>query len=213
MKNSYPVFLKLNDRKCLVIGGGEVACRKAEILLQHGAQVDVITKMASEEMVDLANNGLKSIVVRAYEDGDEEGYTLVFAATGDPTVNRRIAENCREKGIWLNAVDDPEHCDFYVPAQFQRGDITVAVSTFGKSPMLAALIKERIAEVITEEYGILADLLGDIRAEVNASGRSMEEKKAFYRDLMEKDPLTMIRNKETQQVREMFKSCLSCWLE
>lgn len=213
MENAYPIFVKLQGRKCLVIGGGQVGFRKAETLLQYGAQVDVIACEITEEMRALADHGRINLSVRAYEDGDEEGHSIVFAATGDSSVNRRIAENCHAKGIWLNAVDDPEHCDFYVPAQLRRGDVTVAVSTFGKSPVLAAQIKEKIAEVITGEYGVLADLLGEIREEVNGSGKSTEEKKAFYQDLMAKDPLTMIRSKETQQVREMFKSCLSCWLE
>ena len=212
MGNVYPIFLKLHNRPCLIIGGGEVACRKAETLLEYGAQVDVVTPEASVGMQALAEDGLHRLTLRGYEDGDEEGYTLVFAATGDSAVNRRIAENCRRKGILLNAVDDPDNCDFYVPAQLHRGDVTVAVSTYGKSPVLAAYTKERIADVVTEEYGILADLLGEIREEVNASGRSMEEKKAFYRELMEKDPLTMIRNEGTQQVREMFRSCISSWL-
>ena len=213
MGNIYPICIKLEGRPCLVIGGGEVACRKAKTLLEYGARVDVITLSACEEMHQLFRGGSVDLELRAYADGDEEGYFLVFAATGDTNVNRRIAENCSKNNILLNAVDDPDNCDFYVPAQFNRDDVTVAISTYGKSPVLAAYLKERIAETVTEEYGVLADLFGELRPAVNASGKSEKERKEFYRDLLARDPVTMIRNNETQQVREMFRTCISSWLD
>lgn len=213
MGNAYPICLKLNGKPCLVIGGGEVASRKAQTLLEYGAKVDVITLSACEEMYLLSQKGSVDLTLRAYEDGDEAGYFLVFAATGDTNVNRRIADNCNKNNILLNAVDDPDNCDFYVPAQLNRNDVTVAISTYGKSPVLAAYLKDKIAETVTEEYGVLADLFGELRKEVNASGRSEKERKAFYRDLLAKDPLTMIQNNETQQVREMFRTCISSWLD
>ena len=213
MEQGYPVSLNLQEKPCLVIGGGAVACRKAETLIAHGAQVDVITLAATDEMRALcAQNGC-NLTLRGYEDGDESGYFLVYAATGDTKVNRRIAENCRRERVWLNAVDDPENCDFYVPALLRHGPVSVAVSTDGNSPVLAAYLRDMIAAQVTEEYGTLAKLFGEVRNEINASGRSMEEKKAFYRDLMAKDPITMLRQEGTDQVREIFKACISSWLD
>ena len=211
MEKAYPVCLDLNHKPCLVTGGGEVALRKVKTLLEYGAVVSVVTMEARSELCLLAEENKISLTIRAYEDGDEAGCFLVYAATGDTNVNRRIAENCRRQNIWLNAVDDPPNCDFYVPAQINHGPLSVAVSTAGRSPVLAAHIKDIISRYITEEYGTLAVLLGEIRTEVNASASGMEEKKAFYESLLSEDLISMLKEQGENKVRERIKTCISSW--
>ena len=213
MEKGYPVCLDLNNKPCLVIGGGAVACRKVTSLLEYGATVRVITIDACLKLQRLAEESSVDLRLRPYEDGDEDGHILVFSATGDADVNRRIYENCQKKNIWLNAADDPPNCDFYVPAQLQYGPLSIAVSTSGNSPVLAAHIKDIIAEHITKEYGILAGLFGEVRADVNASGRSMEEKKALYESLLSNGYVSMLKTDAGEaQVRESIRSCISSWL-
>ena len=211
MEKAYPVCLDLHNKPCLVTGGGEVALRKVKTLLEYGADVSVVTMEARPEILFLAEENRISLTIRAYEDGDEAGCFLVYAATGDTNVNRRIAENCRKQNIWLNAVDDPPNCDFYVPAQINHGPLSVAVSTAGRSPVLAAHIKDIISRYITEEYGTLAVLLGEIRTEVNASASGMEEKKAFYESLLSEDLISMLNEQGENKVRERIKTCISSW--
>ena len=209
MEAAYPVCLKLQDKKCLVIGGGEVAFRKTETLLEYGAKVDVITIEATEGVRRLADEGKIRLEIRPYAEGDEKGYFLVFAATGDAQVNRIIAGNCERESIWLNAVDDPPHCDFYVPAMLKRGDVTVAVSTSGNSPVLAAHIRDRIAPVVPEAYGTIAAMFGEVRTQVNASSLTMEEKKALYQEILSLDLLTMLEETPEAKVKEKIQSCIS----
>ena len=211
MDKAYPVCLDLHNKPCLVTGGGEVALRKVKTLLEYGAVVHVVTMEAHAELLLLAEENRITLTLRAYEDGDEAGCFLVYAATGDTNVNRRIADNCRRQNIWLNAVDDPPNCDFYVPAQVNHGPLSVAVSTAGRSPVLAAHIKDIISRYITEEYGTLAALLGEVRTEVNSLALGMEEKKALYGSLLSEDLVSMLKEEGEDKVRERIKTCISSW--
>ena len=140
-------------------------------------------------------------------------FFLVFAATGDHAVNSVIAKRCDESNVLLNAVDDPPNCDFFIPAKLERGDVTVAVSTNGKSPMLAARIRDEISGIITEEYGKAADILGDVREKVNASNLPEEERKKKYGELLDGDIIAEIRNTSEDAVRERVNQWISSWLD
>ena len=162
----YPAFLDVSDRRCVVVGGGPVALRKVRALLERGASVEVISPEPCSELSQLAESGQVCISPRQYEEGDLEGAFMAIAATDDRITNLTVAKEARSKGVLVNVVDDDRSSDFIVPACVCRGDVTIAVSTGGRSPALAGKIRQRLEEEFGEEYASLALLVGEVRTEV-----------------------------------------------
>ncbi len=161
----YPVSLNVRGRKCVVVGGGEVAQRKVKVLLEHGADVEVISPDLCPELAQLAESGEIGVRNHAYETGDLAGSFLAIAATGAAVINRQVAAEARSKEILVNVVDDAEYSDFIVSSYLRRDGLTIAVSTSGQSPALARKIRTRLEKEITDQYGILTRLIGEVRAE------------------------------------------------
>jgi siroheme synthase-like protein len=162
---SLPIFVDLDGRRCVVIGGGAIAARKVEALVRAGARVTVIAPQISREIEDLAaGTGAVELWRRAYAGGDLAGSWLAFAATGDPAVQDQVAREAARERIWLNAVDEPERCSFTMPAIAERGPIVVAVATGGASPALAAAVRDEVAARLGPEYAAAAAHLAALRA-------------------------------------------------
>lgn len=140
----YPLFLDLRGRKVLVVGAGKVALRKTRGLLEAGAVVTVVSPEGEAEFASLAVEWKR----RRFRASDVGGQALVFTATNDRAVNRKVGEAAAARGIWANVADAPEECDFLVPSRIRRGDLQVAVSTGGRSPRLAAGLRKRIEELL-----------------------------------------------------------------
>lgn len=157
MSMYYPIFLDLQDQPCLVVGGGLIALRKVEGLLEAGARVRVV----APEILPMPE-GIESIA-RVFEPSDLEGMRLVIAATDDRNVNAAVAQQARARGLFVNAVDDPIECSFILPALVRRGDLVLAISTGGQSPILARRIKEQLEAHFGPEYAELTALLGRLR--------------------------------------------------
>ncbi|MFQ5826028.1 MAG: bifunctional precorrin-2 dehydrogenase/sirohydrochlorin ferrochelatase [Dehalococcoidia bacterium] len=130
----YPVFLNIAGRRCLVIGGGEVAERKVASLLDCGGRVTVISPRLSPGLEEKQAQGAIEALARDFQPGDLEGAFLVIAATDDPGVNDKIVREARKRGILINVVDQPGECDFIVPSTVHRGELVVAISTGGQKP-------------------------------------------------------------------------------
>ena len=162
----YPVFLDLAGKRVLVIGGGNIAHQKIANLLKAGAEVTVISPELNEEMSALAAEGRFRYVHRPYQPADIEGYFLAFVATDDRSANEAIWREGRERGVLVNAVDDPPNCDFIMPGVAQRGDIVVAVSTSGRSPAMARKLREELETFLTEDYVQMLDLAAEVRSEL-----------------------------------------------
>ncbi len=167
----FPLFVELEGRPCLVLGGGAVAERKVEGLLAAGAVVTVVSPTLSPGLATLASGDRITHVARPYAEGDLAGAALAFAATDDGAVNADVAREGRARGVWVNAADDPAHCDAILPAVVRRGAVTVAVSTGGASPALARAVRERIEAALPAAYGPLAEVAADARRELRAAGR------------------------------------------
>ena len=167
----FPLFVELAGRPCVVIGGGAVAERKVHALLTAGAVVTVVSPAVSPALATLADAGRIAHVARLYAEGDLAGAALAFAATDDGAVNADVAHEGRMRGVWVNAADDPPHCDAILPAVLRRGEITVAVSTGGASPALARAVRERLERALPPAYAVLARVAADARRELRAAGR------------------------------------------
>ncbi len=166
----YPIFLNVNGKKCVVVGGGQVALRKVKALLDHGANVEVISPEICSELDKLAKNGGVAVLRRRYQPGDLRGAFVVVAATDDHIINLAVAKESKETAVLVNVVDEPNNSDFIVPSCICRGDVTIAISTAGRSPVLALKIRTRLEKDIGDEYAALALLIDEVRAEVKSHG-------------------------------------------
>ncbi len=167
----YPVFIDLNGRRCLVIGGGPVAERKVEGLLAAGASVTVISPALNARLDRLASEGRIRYVGRDYAPGDLAGYQLAFVATDDGLVSPAVAREGQAGGVWVNAADDPAWCDFILPAVVRRGALVVAVSTGGASPALTRAIRDELEAYFTADYAALAEVVAEVRRELKEGER------------------------------------------
>jgi precorrin-2 dehydrogenase/sirohydrochlorin ferrochelatase len=158
-----PIFLAMERRRCVVIGGGDIAARKVVQLLTAGAEVTVISPRLVPELAMLAESAAITYHSRKWERGDLRGFDLAFAASDDPIAHREIANEARELGVMLNAADEPELCDFIAPAVVRRGDLQIAVSTSGASPAMAARIRRDLEDQFGWEYAVALKLLRVVR--------------------------------------------------
>ncbi len=166
----YPVFLNVEGKKCVVVGGGQVAWRKVRVLLEHGADVEVISPDLCPELAKLAGSGEVHALTREYQAGDLKNAFVAIAATDSGDINQRVVVEARRSAVLVNVVDDAENSDFIVPSFLRRGDITVAVSTNGKSPALARKIRSRLEKEMGDEYASLASLVSEVRGEIKQQG-------------------------------------------
>jgi precorrin-2 dehydrogenase/sirohydrochlorin ferrochelatase len=155
-------MLKLQGQTCLVVGGGRIALRKAAGLLEAGAAVRVVSPRFDPAFEELG----VELVGRTFEPGDLEDVFLVVAATDQRETNRLVFEESRQRGLLVNVVDVPDLCNFEVPAVARRGVLTLAVSTSGSSPALAAIIRKRLEDLFGPEYGELTAHLGALRGKI-----------------------------------------------
>lgn len=178
----YPVFLDMKDRKVLVVGGGFVALQKIKTLLDSGAIVNVITKeLIAEDIKALP----VSLEIREYNENDMIGVSIVIAATNSHEVNTKIFEHSKKYNVLLNAVDDKDNCDFILGAIVNKGDITVTISTAGKSPIVAKKIRDKVNEMLNINYENLLEVYGNFRARAYQE-LNEEARKEFFHFLEEK---------------------------
>lgn len=166
----YPIFLNISGKKCVVVGGGQVALRKVTTLLEHGASVEVISPDLCSELSQLAESGEIGVLQRSYRAGDLQDAVIAIAATNDSNTNLEVVKEARRKAVLVNVVDDAESSDFIVPSYMRRGDVTIAISTGGRSPALARKIRNRLEKDFGDEYASLALLIDEVRAEVKGQG-------------------------------------------
>ena len=162
----FPIFLKLTNRPCIVIGAGHLAESKIESLQAANARITVIAPAASDRIVAMADSGEITWHQREYTTGDLAGQFLVVAATNVPAVNRAVFAEAEASGILINAVDDPPFCDFYFPSVVRRGDLQIAISTAGHSPALAQRLRKEINAILPLDTGDWLAELGNLRREV-----------------------------------------------
>jgi len=180
----YPILVDLKGRKALVVGGGKVAYRKIVTLLDHGASVEVIARDLDRPLAELVEKGLIRKGGQEFCEDCLNGVFLVIAATSDAELNRRVAEKAQEKGLLVNAVDQPSDCNFIVPSILRRGDLVVSVSTSGKSPAFAKKIRRDLEERFGDEFESFLDVMGSLRERVLSLGLSQEQNREVFEKLI-----------------------------
>ncbi len=182
-----PIFLKLQGRRCLIVGAGIVASQKIHSLAECGAELTVIAPEAREEVRELAAAGRIAWHRRAYRNADVIGHQLVIAATNDPTVNHTVYADAVAAGILANAVDDPPYCDFYFGSIVRRGPLQIGISTAGESPALAQRIRHELEEALDQDTGEWLERLGALRREVLSAHPPGEARNALLRTLASRE--------------------------
>jgi len=201
MSSYYPVFLDLKGRRCLVVGGGSVAERKTRMLLEHNALVTVISPALNQGLQQLAEQGAIQVVPRNFKSNDLRGAFLAIAATDDPITNAAVSDKGRKQRILINVVDDPKVSDFIVPSIVRRGDITIAISTAGKSPALARKIRTELDAILPAQYARLLSLVSDVREELAQRQVSVDSER-WQRSLKMDVLLEMIGKGQIDQARK-----------
>ena len=201
----YPVSLDIRKKRCVVVGGGDVAERKVGRLLACGAEVIVVGTELTATLDGLTRNKKICHIADHYRLEHIEEAFLVIGATDDDAVNERISVDSRRRNIWVNIVDDPARCDFILPSVVRQGDLNIAISTGGKSPALAKQIREELEKKFGPEYGRLLMIMGVIREKVIARGAPSDVNKKVFESVLNSDILDCIRNKDWDQVKNIIE--------
>lgn len=209
----FPIYINLHKKRCLIIGGGQVALRKAENLLKYDADIIVVSPRAEEGLELLAQQGKITWLQKKFSQDDLHDAFLVFIATDDNRINKQISQLCKDAGILVNAVDDPDNCDFYVPSVIRRNSLVLAVSTEGKSPLYAQKLRRELENIVTEAHGKFVDLLGEQRDIIKAKITDINVRQEVFRSLVYSDILELLEAGEEEKARERIRECMSFWLD
>lgn len=207
----FPIYLDLKDKTCLLVGGGQVAERKIENLLDYGLNMRVVSPEATRRIQEWAQQGIVNWQLRDFNEEDLSGVFIAFVATDNNNVNHSVVKACRKAGVLVNAVDDPPNCDFYVPSIIRRGSLVLAISTEGKSPYFARRLREELEITITPEYGEFVDMLGDIREEIKEKVPDISMRKEVFASLVYSEILDLLQAGEKEKARERIEACMSSW--
>jgi precorrin-2 dehydrogenase len=202
----YIACLKLKERRCLVVGGGEVGLEKVEGLLSCDGDVTVVAPELQPELQALADEDSIAWRARRYEAADLEGAFLAIAATDDSEVNIRVFEDAERRAMLVNVVDVPPLCNFILPAIVRTGPLAIAISTAGASPALAKRMKREIGDLFGEDYARLAILLNDARGWAKATLPTYQDRKDFFESIVngEPDPIALLRDGDERAVRDLI---------
>jgi precorrin-2 dehydrogenase/sirohydrochlorin ferrochelatase len=206
----YPVFLDLEGKKCAVVGSGQVGERRARGLIASGAHVVVIGVNATSGLLQLQKTGDIQLFLKAFEGSDLEDCFLVIAATNDLAVNHTVQEQVHQQGILFCGADHDTQSDFIVPAVIQQGHLQIAISTNGKSPAYAKLVRVELEKWLGDGHGRLLDLLAGLRPRVFAQfSDDPDRRQMFWQNLVTSDLLALADKGQWPQIEERIDVCLS----
>lgn len=200
----YPIYLDIREKGCVVVGGGDVAERKILRLLECGAVVSVVSRKLTTILMNMVEHSKIIHVDDNYDQQYLAGAFLVIGATDQEEVNDRIARDCRARGVMVNIVDDPGRCDFILPSLVNRGSLSIAVSTDGKSPALARKLREDLSVQFGPEYEGYLDLLGWLREMIIAAGRPPDDNRDIFTALVNSSLHGHIRAGRWQEAQQII---------
>ena len=200
----YPVNLDIKKQKCLVVGGGRVGTRKVLTLLDCGARVTVVSPDAREKLIELANRGAITLEKRPYRETDLDGMFLVIGTTDDEELNHQISLAAEKLNMLCNIADRPQVCNFILPSIVSRGDLTISISTSGKSPALAKKLRIELEEQFGKEYADLLRLMGAIREKLLKQKHEPEAHKHLFEQLISRNLVDMIRDTRKKEIDSLL---------
>jgi len=204
MNTYYPVYIKLRNQSCVVIGGGKIAEGKVEGLLAVEARVTVISPELSPRLQELSNQKQITYIPRPYQAGDLTGAFMVICATDQAEINHQVWQEASANRQLVNVVDDTPRCNFIAPSILRKGDLTIAISTSGKAPALAVRLKERFQREIGPEYERFLELAGELREPLAKHIPDFETRKALWYELVDSDILEVLARGEEDSAKEII---------
>ena len=205
----FPVFLSLKDKHCIIIGGGSVAERKADSLLNSQARVTIVSPNLTTQLAYLVKEGQLQYIERHYQNNDIDSAFLVIAATDQAEINQAIAEQANKNNTLVNVVDNLSLCSFIVPSVLDRSPVTVAVSTGGASPVLARQLRMKLESMIPSSCGELAAITEEYREQVKQKFATVEERKAFWENVLKGTPAELVYAGQLQAARDLLDKLLA----
>ncbi|WP_162046406.1 precorrin-2 dehydrogenase/sirohydrochlorin ferrochelatase family protein [Vibrio taketomensis] len=177
----FPIYLDLKDKAVLVIGGGEVACRKVESLVRAGALVTIVSPVVDDYLLELAKQGECVWIQNFYsQEMIDRRYLQVWATTDNPELNHQIYTDAKQHGILVNVVDDQPYCDFITPSMVNRGRIQIAISSGGASPVLVRNIRQQLEYVLPQNLALLAEFGASKRSDIKQALPNVESRRKFW---------------------------------
>ncbi len=204
-----PIFLDVKEKPCVIVGGGEVAARKAGLLLRAGARVRVVAPVLGETLTGLKKQGKIEHEQREYAPEDLNVACLIIAATDDATINDRISAQARRLRIPVNVVDQPALSSFIMPSIIDRSPVIAAVSTGGASPVLARLIRARLESLIPSGYGRLAELASRFRERVKARFSDAADRRRFWEEVMQGGIAERVFSGHLEEANQLMEAALN----
>ncbi len=211
-----PIFYKAEGRPILLVGGGQIALRKAKFILRAGAQIKLVAKEVCDELTQLLNSELSpegsknyhTIELRPYQSSDTDEVNLIIAATNDLALNRQVYDDAMHRNIPVNIVDQPELCTFIFPSIVDRSPLVIAVSSSGNSPVLARLLRSRLETIIPSAYGSLANFLGSFRLTVKEKISSFSLRMRFWESVINGPVAELVMSGKREQASSVLLSML-----
>ena len=208
MEGFYPLFFNLRGRNCLVLGGGKVALRKVKILLSCRAHIFLISSHLLPELVALKEKKSITHLDDHYSKSYLQDISLVVSATSDKDLNCQVAEDCFNLDIPVNTVDDPSLCSFFFPAVVDRGTLKLGISTCGKSPAFARYLREKLENIVEEEWGDFVDFLGQIRPWIIKEIENPYLRSKFFNELASSEFLEIFRSQGVEELNRKIEEML-----
>jgi uroporphyrin-III C-methyltransferase/precorrin-2 dehydrogenase/sirohydrochlorin ferrochelatase len=204
----FPVFLKLKDQPCLVVGAGEIAARKIELLARAGAKITVISTDISPTVLSLQTAHNLTLLQQSFSPVDLSDFRLVVSATDSAEINQLVAKTATEQNIPVNVVDNPELCSFIFPAIIDRSPIIAAVSSGGAAPVLARLLRAKIESVIPPAYGRLANLADKFRDQVKQHINNPAQRRIFWENILQGSVAELMFSGKEQEAEQRLEQTL-----
>ncbi|MDT8317581.1 MAG: bifunctional precorrin-2 dehydrogenase/sirohydrochlorin ferrochelatase [bacterium] len=192
----FPINVDIQNKSCVLIGGGNVAYRKAVSLLKAGANIKLIAPEINEGVSKLVDDKSINWIKRCYEPGDLDGAALAIVAVDDPAVGEKVSEEAAKLNILINVADIPEQCTFTLSSCIERGDLLVTISTGGRCPAFSRHMRLKLEEIIDDSYGELLDLLGDAREKLLKAGISSDNCRDSLNKIIDSDIISFLREGE-----------------
>lgn len=203
----YPIFLNVSGKRVVVVGGGKIAEGKVDKLMDCGSKITLISPVLTNKLRERASKGEVTYIAREYQDGDLADAYMALVATDDNAVNQAAADEARDRGILVNTADDVKNCDFIAPAIVQRGDLTIAISTAGRSPAMARRIREELEQLFTQEYADLLTVLSQARAIVRRNGLRPDPE--VWQEAIDDELKAMVRRGELSAAKDRLVATLA----